>query len=115
MMKEMLTAFAEGTAKTIRIERMRQDVTLESLAEMANISPQFLCRLENARKTASIETYIKIAAALRLDLTDLFNGDKSVSLPADDALHFLISECSDLEKRVCLKAVEGILAGFRED
>ena len=66
MMEKMLTGFKTEVAKTIRVARMRQDVTQEELAEMADISPQFLSRLENARRTASIETYIKIAAALRL-------------------------------------------------
>jgi transcriptional regulator with XRE-family HTH domain len=114
MMEQMLTAFAKGTAKTIRIARIRQDVTQEALAEKVNISPQFLSRLENARKTASIETYIKIAAALQLELTDLFCGTKIDSLSVDDALLFLLRGCSDFEKRVCVKAVKAILAGIRE-
>ena len=62
MLKALMTAFA----KTIRVERARQNVTQEELAEMADISVHFLCKLENARKTASIETYISIAAALHL-------------------------------------------------
>ena len=113
-MEEMLCAFVKDTAKAIRVARMRQNVTQEGLAEMANISPQYLCRLENAQKTASIETYIKIAVALRLRVTDLFNDEKAAWLSTDDALLFLLSGCTDYEKRICMKAIEAILSGIRE-
>jgi len=114
-METMLMTFMAAFARIVRTERARQNVTQEELAEMADITPQFLCKLENGRKTASIETYMRIAAALHLRLANLFSEDKSVNSSVEDTLIRLLGDCSDFEKRICLKAVEGILAGFREE
>ena len=114
-MNSMLTVFMTTFARTVRIERIRQNVTQEELAEMADISPQFLCRLENARKTASIETYIKIGVALHLRLADIFCEDKLNNPSDDDAVFHLLNGCTDFEKRVCAKTIEGVLAGLRDE
>lgn len=113
MEKEILKA-KKTIATAIRVSRMRQDITQEELAEYADISPQFLNRLENARKTASLATYIKIAVALNIELADLFYEDKSFSNPGKERLAQQIMTCSDLELRVCTAAVEGILSALRK-
>jgi DNA-binding XRE family transcriptional regulator len=113
-MNQMVLEEMKTVAVAIRMTRVRQDVTQEELAEYANISPQFLCRLENAKKTASLETYIKIADALHMELSDLFRKDKSVSLSGREKLVQKIMICSDFEFRVCDEAVEGILSAMRK-
>ena len=75
-MENILTEFMVAFGRAIKVERARRDLSQEELAYMAGLSPQFLCRLENARKTAHIETYLRIAAVLHLQWTDLFGDDK---------------------------------------
>jgi transcriptional regulator with XRE-family HTH domain len=114
MVEDSLKRAVKTIATTIRVSRMRQDITQEELAERADISPQFLCRLENARKTASIATYLKIAAGLHMELADLFQEDKSSSISDRERLAQLIMTCSDLELRVCAEAVSSILSALRK-
>ena len=114
MMEKEISKAMKTIAKGIRVSRMRQDITQEELAEYADISPQFLNRLENARKTASLTTYIKIAVALNVELADLFYEDKSSSTPGSERFVRQIMACSDLELRVCTEAVAGILSALRK-
>ncbi|MCL2694687.1 MAG: helix-turn-helix domain-containing protein [Oscillospiraceae bacterium] len=67
-MENMFMEFKVTFAKAVRIERVRQDVTQEELAEMVGITPQYLCKIENVRRTASVEMYVRIAGALGLRL-----------------------------------------------
>ena len=113
-MEKSITQAMKTIATAIRVSRMRQDVTQEELAERADISPQFLCRLENARKTASLATYIKIADGLHMELADLFREDKSFSISDRERLVQLIMTCSDLEFQVCTESVAGILSALRK-
>ena len=114
MMGKEISKAMKTIAKGIRVARMRQDITQEELAEFADVSPQFLNRLENARKTASLTTYVKIADALNVELADLFYEDKSSSTLGSERLVQRIMACSDLELRVCTEAVEGILSALRK-
>ena len=113
-MNGKISEVAAAAARSIRVERARQDVRQDELAYLADISQQFLSRIENGRGTASLETYIKIADALHMDFLDLFREDKSVSPPEDEMLERLLSGCSDYERLVCTKAVEAIVFGIRE-
>jgi transcriptional regulator with XRE-family HTH domain len=114
MMEEMLKEFKDVFAKTIRVERVRQNVTQEELAEMAGITPQYLCKLENVKKTASINTYLKIASELKLQLKDPFFERKSNSFTMDDTLISLLDSCSEYEKRVCIRMFKELLVVLRE-
>lgn len=110
-MEKLRIEFMEVLAKNIRVERIRRDMSQEELADKANISRHFLCHIENAGKIARVDTYLKIATALNLQLFNLLCGD---SLPTDHEVNCLLSGCSDLEKRVCINAIKGILTGIRE-
>jgi transcriptional regulator with XRE-family HTH domain len=113
MMEEMLTTFKTDVAKAIQLARVKLDMTQEELAELAEITPQFLSRLENARKTASVETYIKLASALQMQFVDLLSGS-NYSLPTDEMLFMMLGRCSDFEKRLCVKVIDALLTGIRE-
>ncbi|MFC1522155.1 helix-turn-helix domain-containing protein, partial [Elusimicrobiota bacterium] len=48
----------------VRDERKKAGLTIEKLAEIAGISPSFLCYVETAGKKASLRTVQKLAGAL---------------------------------------------------
>ena len=58
-------------AENIRIERARKKISQESLAEMSDITPQHLYRIENEKVCPTILVVANIAKALDLSLNDL--------------------------------------------
>jgi len=68
----------------IREERLRAGMTLEVLAEQADISRSFLAYIESNGRKASLDTIQKLAAALRMAPADLL---KDVPGPKRDALY----------------------------
>jgi transcriptional regulator with XRE-family HTH domain len=68
----------------IKVERLRAGLTLEALAEQADISRSFLAYIENNGRKASLETIQRLATALRIPPADLL---RDVPGPKHDALH----------------------------
>lgn len=65
--KKFLDKFAEN----VRVERARKHYSQEKLAEMADITPQHLYRIENAKVCPTVLVAANIAQALEVSLDAL--------------------------------------------
>jgi len=71
----------------IRIKRKSNNITLEKLAEMCDISVGFISNIETGNKSASLETLYKIAISLKASLDYLvfgFETDDNYIIPILD-------------------------------
>lgn len=84
----------------IRHLREEQGLTRERLAEMADISVQFLADIEKGRKNMSVTTLRNLAAALFVTTDFIVNGTKHET---DDELVELCKTLSPEHKRYALK------------
>lgn len=60
-------------ARQLRLRRLQAGLTIEDLADAAGISVSFLAYLETNKKRPSLGTVAKIAAALNVPISELFN------------------------------------------
>lgn len=102
----------------VRRERLRAELTMERLAEMAGISPSFLAYIETRGRKASLATVQKLAAALRLPVTDLLKGAPPPAKgPAYDAsrqfIH-LVRDQKDAKLAAILNAVKALTQAARK-
>lgn len=58
-------------ANRIREIRKSKDITLEQLAEMTNLSPSFLSRMESEKRGLKLEHALRVARALGNELEDI--------------------------------------------
>lgn len=65
-------AILAGVGAGIRRWRKKAGLTIAQLAEQASMDSGFLAYVETGKKMPSIQTAVKIAAALDLQLSDLF-------------------------------------------
>lgn len=80
----------------IRMERRKQDLIQEKLAEMVGISESFMGHIERGGRTLSIETLVKISNVLNLNIEYLICGEHNYQpamLPTEilDALNRMTS------------------------
>ncbi len=68
----------EKLAENIRVERARKHFSQELLAEKADITPQHLYRIENAKVCPTILVVANIAKALNVSLDTLFNVNENI-------------------------------------
>lgn len=66
--------------------RKAQGLTRERLAEMADISVQFLADIEKGRKNMTVTTLRKLASALQVTTDFIVNGNESERSETDDII-----------------------------
>jgi transcriptional regulator with XRE-family HTH domain len=86
-------------------------MTQAKLAEKAGVSTHFIAMIEIARKFPAPESLDKIAAALGIEVWELFAGPVS---PEGELARLRQAVLNDME-RVVIKAVKQALAGTPED
>ena len=69
-------------ARQLRLKRLQAGLTIEALADTAGISTGFLAYLETNKKKPSLITIAKLAAALDISVSELF----------DEPVHNIASE-----------------------
>jgi transcriptional regulator with XRE-family HTH domain len=84
--------------KRIRTLRNARGWTQEELGKRAELSYKFIGEIERGRQNPSFDTFIKIAAALKLDLPELFRFEQEAT------------DKNAVEDRVC-----GIVKAMTED
>jgi len=70
--EEIIKLFAEN----LRVERARKNITQEKLAEMANITPEYLARLEKEKYSPSLVVIASLAKALSVSVDTLIPVEK---------------------------------------
>ncbi|MFG6326165.1 MAG: helix-turn-helix domain-containing protein [Lachnospiraceae bacterium] len=84
----------------IRSSRKKRGITQEELANIADISTQHLCRIENGVRTPSLETVHRIADALGITTDALFGNTAIEAVDYQEELKMIFDDCSEYEKNV---------------
>ena len=101
----------------IRQERQRAGMTMQRLAQLADISPSFLAYIETHGRKASLETVDSLAAALRIPVAELFRDapqekEDAVVLMAATKFRALVRGLNDRQLSAVLESVKVISAAF---
>lgn len=67
--------FKKEFGKRVRFIRKERGLTQEKLSEMTDMDPQHFCKMENGSHFPSPKNLVKIAAALNVNIQDLFDFD----------------------------------------
>lgn len=70
MKKQVLIKFGNK----IREERLKQGLSQEGLAKIAGVHRTYIGMIERAEKNITLENIEKIAKALKINLSDIFNS-----------------------------------------
>ena len=103
--------------KRVREERLKRGLTIEELADMADIHYTFLGYIELGKKKASLETIRKLANALAISAAQLFKLSgkpvKEVYYPVQDKtekqLRFLVRDASEKTKKLIIDVTKKII------
>jgi transcriptional regulator with XRE-family HTH domain len=62
----------EKLGRAIREQRLKRGLSQEELAELADVHPTYIGKVERAQKNVSFENLLKIATALNMTVCELF-------------------------------------------
>lgn len=95
-----------------RIKEIRKTkgLTQETLAEKVEISTRYLSRLEVGQQSASIDTLVRLAEALNVELGELFDfGHHGTVTELRQMLRKQIQESNEEQLRLAVKLFRAVL------
>ena len=92
--------------RRIKEVRKAQGISQEKLAELADLSTQYMSQIETAARKASLTSLVKISNALNVSLDELLYGNRP-DRPGEmqSELDSILSDCNAYEKRVLYELV----------
>lgn len=94
----------EEVGKRISNLRKSYGYTQEKLAEMADISIQFLVQIEHGKKTMKVGTLRKLSAALSVSSDYIINGSEAYCENAE--INALLSKLSEENRELATKLLK---------
>jgi transcriptional regulator with XRE-family HTH domain len=111
----------EILSKNIKKYRQKLGITQSELAELADISPNFIGMIEQKRKFAAPEVLDRIAAALKIETSELFIDKLNTPEEMEQVyqkigknIDQLIRESIEKHYQVTAKNIEQIVSGSIE-
>ena len=95
----------EEVGRHIRENRRQQGLTLEQLGEISGLAPAYIGQIERDVKKASLETLKRLAKALRLPISKLFDEKVLRILPPSEKIEILLRSSSPRERTVLLSTL----------
>ena len=91
-------------AMRIKEARHRKGITQEQLANITDLSPNFIGRIESNNSRVSLSSLVKICVALDSSMDYLLSD----TIPLPDNAILNITALNDTERRFILNAIKGI-------
>lgn len=101
----------ETIGKKIRQIRKEKGFSQEELSEKIDISPRHMCTIENGNSFPSIETFIKIAEILDININDFFN----LNVESNDNLRAEIYSLIQTSTVQELKLIQNIITAIHNN
>ena len=111
----LFSAYFETVGKRVREGRKDRRMTQTQLAEVANLSTEYLSEIENNRKQVSLIALVEISKCPGYSLDELLYGD----CRRKDADLYVVSQvlkgCSEFERAVILKGIRSLKQILKEN
>ena len=88
--------------KMVKKVRKKAGLSQLELAEMVDISPQFMSKIENGVKQACLQTVYSIAKSLNVSM-DLIMGLDISESNGQSAMEFILEDCTDYEEEIIMQ------------
>nr|MBQ8253310.1 helix-turn-helix transcriptional regulator [Lachnospiraceae bacterium] len=126
----------EIVGSNVRLARVRNNLTQEQLAEMADISSSYLSAIERGKQSVSLEYMNRIADALRVPVANLLVREREEGYAAQtgtggcnmsdrgegplvtrrkrlNQINEMLSECGDRELQIVQEEISLLMNKFR--
>lgn len=99
----------ELIGKRIREIRKAQRLSQEQAAEKADISPNYLSRIERGKENPTLDMLIKFADALKIEMWEMFDFGHEVNIKElRDAMSKLLKETDEEKLRMAVKILRAV-------
>lgn len=99
--------------KEIRGQRM---LSQEELAELADVTAQYISYIETGRKKVSLQVLVNIADGLSVSVDNLLMGNQKMEIPLYMMeLTSLMENCNQYERRIVYEQIISLVKTLKEN
>lgn len=96
--------------RQIKRLRARLKLTQDKLAEKVNISPKYLSNIERGLENPTLDTFIRLAKSLNVDLWEIFLPDVDLNNKAlNKKIKNLINETNEEQLHLVMRLLQAVL------
>lgn len=100
--------------RQIKKNRLRANMTQETLAEKVSVTPPYISRIETGSSSPSLQTLVDICNALHITIDDLMQDSfTAMKKKTEGRLDLLLTDCSLSEMNLIADVVDAILRNVR--
>ena len=104
----------KAIGKRIKIARINQNMTQETVADKIGVTPQHVSNIETGNSSVSLTTLVAIANLLKVSADELLCDTILISKPVfEKEAKELFSDCNDYEIRVLVDVLKATKASMR--
>lgn len=100
--------------EAVRTERLRRNLSQNSLAEQANLSLRTVSDIENCIGNPRLETLVALATYLNISIDAIIKEQNPEEDSTIQQIMAELSSCSEEQKRIALSTLRGLLEGFKQ-
>lgn len=97
----------------VREERLRRNLSQNSLAEQAKISLRTVSDIENYIGNPQLETLYALATYLHISIDAIFSNQKTNPDSTMQQIMAELNSCPEEQKQLALSTLRGLLDGFK--
>lgn len=97
----------------VREERLRRNLSQNSLAEQAKISLRTVSDIENYIGNPQLETLYALATYLHISIDAMFSNQKTNPDSTMQQIMAELNSCPEEQKQLALSTLRGLLDGFK--
>jgi len=103
-------AIKELIGKRIQELRKTQRLSQEQVAEKADISPNYLSRIECGKENPTLDMLIKLADALEVEMWEMFDFGHEVNIKElREAMNKLLKDTDEEKLRLAVKILRAVV------
>ena len=104
----------KAIGKRIKIARINQNMTQETVADKIGVTPQHVSNIETGNSSVSLTTLVAIANLLKVSADELLGDTIRIAKPVfEKEAQELLNDCNEYEIRVLVDVMKATKASMR--
>lgn len=102
-------------AENIKRQRKEKMMSQARLAELADLSTQYISHVETCKKTISLGAAYRVADALNVSIGAILDNNISSSKPENNEIDYIFSDCNMYERQILIEVLSSTKNALREN
>lgn len=102
-------------AENIKRQRKERNMSQAKLAELADLSTQYVSHIETGKKTISLNAACRVADALNVSIGTILDNDIGSCKPENNEIDLIFRDCDMYERQILIEILSATKKALRDN